>query len=195
MIDSLVNSRLAQQQQQHQHDQNTIRFAYQYGDLPQQLNHHHNNHNHNNPNHHQLPPSSAKAAASEASEPDESKCHVCGDKSTGSHFGGISCESCKAFFRRSVQKSRHADYKCSYAAACHMNTSTRKICQFCRYRHCVRAGMKAKWVLSDDERYQKYGNRRKQQRKEVDADLDAGSQPRAKEPRVHEASSIDRYFW
>jgi hypothetical protein len=46
---------------------------------------------------------------------DESKCHVCGDKSTGSHFGGISCESCKAFFRRSVQKSRFEDYKCSYS--------------------------------------------------------------------------------
>jgi hypothetical protein len=46
---------------------------------------------------------------------DESKCHVCGDKSTGSHFGGISCESCKAFFRRSVQKNRFEDYKCSYS--------------------------------------------------------------------------------
>lgn len=46
---------------------------------------------------------------------DESKCHVCGDKSTGSHFGGISCESCKAFFRRSVQRNRFEDYKCSYS--------------------------------------------------------------------------------
>ena len=48
---------------------------------------------------------------------DESKCHVCGDKSTGSHFGGISCESCKAFFRRSVQKSRFEEYKCSYSGS------------------------------------------------------------------------------
>ena len=92
---------------------------------------------------------------------DESKCHVCGDKSTGSHFGGISCESCKAFFRRSVQRNRFEDYKCSYSGECKMNTNTRKICQFCRYKRCLLIGMKPKWVLSDDERQQKYGNRRK----------------------------------
>lgn len=93
---------------------------------------------------------------------DESKCHVCGDKSTGSHFGGISCESCKAFFRRSVQRNRFEDYKCSYSGECKMNTNTRKICQFCRYKRCLGIGMRPKWVLSDDERHQKYGNRRKQ---------------------------------
>jgi hypothetical protein len=42
-----------------------------------------------------------------------------------------------------------------------MNTNTRKICQFCRYKSCLAIGMKPKWVLSDDERHQKYGNRRK----------------------------------
>ncbi len=42
-----------------------------------------------------------------------------------------------------------------------MNTNTRKICQFCRYKSCLSIGMKPKWVLSDDERHQKYGNRRK----------------------------------
>ncbi|CAF0876358.1 unnamed protein product [Brachionus calyciflorus] len=97
---------------------------------------------------------------------DESKCHVCGDKSTGSHFGGISCESCKAFFRRSVQKNRHEDYKCSYSGECKMNTNTRKICQFCRYKTCLSIGMRPKWVLSDDERHQKYGNRRKNKQKQ-----------------------------
>lgn len=96
---------------------------------------------------------------------DESKCHVCGDKSTGSHFGGISCESCKAFFRRSVQKNRFEDYKCSYSGECKMNTNTRKICQFCRYKTCLSIGMRPKWVLSDDERHQKYGNRRKNKNK------------------------------
>ncbi|RNA42264.1 thyroid hormone receptor beta isoform X3 [Brachionus plicatilis] len=98
---------------------------------------------------------------------DESKCHVCGDKSTGSHFGGISCESCKAFFRRSVQKNRFEDYKCSYSGECKMNTNTRKICQFCRYKTCLSVGMRPKWVLSDDERHQKYGNRRKNKAKQA----------------------------
>jgi hypothetical protein len=92
---------------------------------------------------------------------DDSKCHACGDKSTGSHFGGISCESCKAFFRRSVQKNRWEEYKCSYKSECKMNTNTRKICQYCRYNMCLSIGMRPKWVLSDDERQQKYGSRRK----------------------------------
>lgn len=42
-----------------------------------------------------------------------------------------------------------------------MNTNTRKICQFCRYKSCLAIGMRTKWVLSDDERHQKYGSRRK----------------------------------
>lgn len=43
-----------------------------------------------------------------------------------------------------------------------MNTNTRKICQYCRYNSCISIGMRPKWVLSDDERHQKYGSRRKQ---------------------------------
>ena len=92
---------------------------------------------------------------------DDNKCHVCGDKSTGSHFGGLSCESCKAFFRRSVQNDRHLEYKCTYQNTCEMNINTRKVCQACRYRTCLNIGMKPKWVLSDTERLQKYGSRRR----------------------------------
>lgn len=108
---------------------------------------------------------------------DENKCHVCGDKSTGSHFGGISCESCKAFFRRSVQKNRHEDYKCSYSGECKMNTNTRKICQFCRYQRCLSIGMRPKWVLSDDERHQKYGSRRKQNKNKEGQENTAAANP------------------
>ncbi|CAF1963911.1 unnamed protein product [Rotaria magnacalcarata] len=88
-------------------------------------------------------------------------CSVCGDISTGIHFGGNSCESCKAFFRRSVQCLRFQNYKCSNEEQCPVNTSTRKVCQFCRYAKCTAIGMKPKWVLSDQEREEKYGSRRK----------------------------------
>ena len=91
----------------------------------------------------------------------DNQCQVCGDKQTGSHFGGISCESCKAFFRRSVQRNRYLDYKCAYTSNCKINVVTRKICQLCRYNACLSIGMRPKWVLSDEEREQKYGNRRK----------------------------------
>lgn len=41
-------------------------------------------------------------------------CQVCGDDSPGirKHYGAISCEACKCFFRRSVQMSKR--YTCNY---------------------------------------------------------------------------------
>lgn len=164
VINTLVNSRLAQQQVHNQQmNQSSVQLPYNF--KAQQTN--------------QFNMSKQTPLPMPI---DESKCHVCGDKSTGSHFGGISCESCKAFFRRSVQKNRHAEYKCSYSGECKMNLSTRKICQFCRYKHCVMIGMKSKWVLSDDERHQKYGNRRKQGKKDSDTSFE--NQPKAKEMKL-----------
>jgi len=99
-------------------------------------------------------------------------CSVCGDISTGIHFGGNSCESCKAFFRRSVQCLRYQNYKCSSDERCPVNIVTRKVCQFCRYTKCTAIGMKPKWVLSDQEREEKYGSRRKRFRENRATDED-----------------------
>ena len=33
-------------------------------------------------------------------------CQICGDFSLGFNFGAISCESCKAFFRRNAAKQK-----------------------------------------------------------------------------------------
>lgn len=35
---------------------------------------------------------------------DDRLCTVCGDKALGCNFDAISCESCKAFFRRNANK-------------------------------------------------------------------------------------------
>lgn len=35
---------------------------------------------------------------------DDKQCAVCGDKALGYNFDAISCESCKAFFRRNAPK-------------------------------------------------------------------------------------------
>ena len=46
----------------------------------------------------------------EASGVDDSKsakkCSVCGDKALGYNFNAITCESCKAFFRRNALKNK-----------------------------------------------------------------------------------------
>ena len=34
------------------------------------------------------------------------KCTVCGDRALGYNFDAITCESCKAFFRRNANKSK-----------------------------------------------------------------------------------------
>lgn len=35
---------------------------------------------------------------------DDKQCAVCGDKALGYNFDAVSCESCKAFFRRNAPK-------------------------------------------------------------------------------------------
>lgn len=75
-----------------------------------------------------------------------------------------------------------------------MNTNTRKICQFCRYKSCLAIGMRPKWVLSDDERHQKYGSRRKQNKPKAGedttcADLDASTASMRLQPQTPQSQS------
>ena len=37
---------------------------------------------------------------------EDRKCTVCGDKALGYNFDAITCESCKAFFRRNATKAK-----------------------------------------------------------------------------------------
>uniref|UniRef100_H2Z1X1 Retinoic acid receptor n=1 Tax=Ciona savignyi TaxID=51511 RepID=H2Z1X1_CIOSA len=74
-------------------------------------------------------------------------CFVCGDKSSGYHYGVASCEGCKGFFRRSVQKNMQ--YTCHRNKQCLINKSTRSRCQFCRLQKCFQAGMLRESVRND----------------------------------------------
>ncbi|CAK1588000.1 unnamed protein product [Parnassius mnemosyne] len=73
---------------------------------------------------------SAKAAA---------PCKVCGDKASGYHYGVTSCEGCKGFFRRSIQKQ--IEYRCLRDGKCHVIRLNRNRCQFCRFKKCLAVGM------------------------------------------------------
>ncbi|CAF3217356.1 unnamed protein product [Rotaria sp. Silwood2] len=56
-----------------------------------------------------------------------------------------------------------------------MKIVTRKVRQVCRYAKCTYIGMKRKWVLSNEEREEKYDTRRKRfrenRRSEEDTDI------------------------
>ncbi|XP_076309115.1 vitamin D3 receptor-like isoform X2 [Tachypleus tridentatus] len=79
-------------------------------------------------------------------------CKVCGDRAKSYHFGGLSCDSCKAFFRRSVQCSGYKNFQCPYRRTCEITISSRKCCQFCRFQKCVAIGMEKSWVMTEEER-------------------------------------------
>jgi hypothetical protein len=81
-------------------------------------------------------------------------CEVCGDIAKSLHFGGLSCDSCKAFFRRSVHKDAYLQFTCGYDHVCLINKQTRKACQKCRFIKCMSIGMEMKWVMSEEERKQ-----------------------------------------
>ncbi|VDI75840.1 retinoic acid receptor gamma, partial [Mytilus galloprovincialis] len=66
-------------------------------------------------------------------------CVVCSDKSSGYHYGVSSCEGCKGFFRRSVQKNMQ--YTCHKDKNCVINKVTRNRCQYCRLQKCFATGM------------------------------------------------------
>ncbi|XP_068585742.1 nuclear receptor subfamily 2 group C member 2 isoform X5 [Cebidichthys violaceus] len=67
-------------------------------------------------------------------------CLVCGDKASGRHYGAVSCEGCKGFFKRSVRK--HLTYSCRSKQDCVINKHHRNRCQFCRLKKCLNMGMK-----------------------------------------------------
>ena len=67
-------------------------------------------------------------------------CKVCGDNASGNHFGVLSCEACKSFFRRSIRTD--ARYSCRADRCCTIDKQSRNRCQYCRLMKCVRVGMK-----------------------------------------------------
>ncbi|KAF2364584.1 Zinc finger nuclear hormone receptor-type [Trinorchestia longiramus] len=80
------------------------------------------------------------------------QCGVCGDVAKSNHFGGRSCDSCKAFFRRSVQNNAYRGFNCPYEKKCVIAKTSRKACQFCRFEKCLAIGMEKSWVMSEAER-------------------------------------------
>ncbi|KAL8174157.1 UNVERIFIED_CONTAM: Nuclear receptor subfamily 6 group A member 1 [Gekko kuhli] len=73
---------------------------------------------------------------------DQRTCLICGDRATGLHYGIISCEGCKGFFKRSICNKRV--YRCSRDKNCVMSRKQRNRCQYCRLLKCLQMGMNRK---------------------------------------------------
>ena len=70
----------------------------------------------------------------------EELCPVCGDKVSGYHYGLLTCESCKGFFKRTVQNKKV--YTCVADRSCVIDKTQRKRCPYCRFQKCLDVGMK-----------------------------------------------------
>lgn len=68
-------------------------------------------------------------------------CVVCGDRASGRHYGAISCEGCKGFFKRSIRKQ--LGYQCRGNMECEVTKHARNRCQYCRLQKCLARGMRS----------------------------------------------------
>ncbi|XP_014471522.1 PREDICTED: orphan steroid hormone receptor 2 isoform X1 [Dinoponera quadriceps] len=68
-------------------------------------------------------------------------CVVCGDRASGRHYGAISCEGCKGFFKRSIRKQ--LGYQCRGSKSCEVTKHHRNRCQYCRLQKCLAMGMRS----------------------------------------------------
>ncbi|XP_054155891.1 nuclear hormone receptor HR96-like [Oppia nitens] len=78
-------------------------------------------------------------------------CIICGDHSSGYHFGAITCESCKSFFRRNALKNAD-QFKCFLGGYCQITTDNRKRCKRCRMDKCLAVGMNSSLIYSDEQK-------------------------------------------
>ncbi|GAB0201143.1 nuclear receptor subfamily 1 group I member 3 [Grus japonensis] len=85
----------------------------------------------------------------EDAEPGEKKvCAVCGDHATGYHFHVMTCEGCKGFFRRSINKG--VRFTCPFARSCPVTKAKRRQCQACRLQKCLDMGMRKDMIMSEE---------------------------------------------
>lgn len=111
--------------------------------------------------HHQTSRELLAAKKTHTSQIEVIPCKICGDKSSGIHYGVITCEGCKGFFRRSQQCN--VAYSCTRQQNCPIDRTSRNRCQHCRLQKCLALGMSRDAV--------KFGRMSKKQRDSLHAEV------------------------
>ncbi|XP_058475814.1 retinoic acid receptor RXR-beta-A isoform X1 [Solea solea] len=94
-------------------------------------------------------------------------CAICGDRSSGKHYGVYSCEGCKGFFKRTVRKD--LTYTCRDNKDCMVDKRQRNRCQYCRYQKCLAMGMKREVATMNDRSVQEERQRNRERDGEVES--------------------------
>ena len=143
-----------------------------------------------------------KSASDPAQNPlisDTEKCRICGEAAAKHvHYGAVTCFSCRAFFRRSIQNGCPKNYACRKGGNCTITLKTRKNCQKCRFEKCLSAGMKTSWVLTDDERFRRFRKHREKitakrrfSDEQIHPALAYGAEQGPESPRLHIAEELE----
>ncbi|CBY42707.1 unnamed protein product, partial [Oikopleura dioica] len=118
-------------------------------------------------------------------------CKVCGDRSSGIHYGIITCEGCKGFFRRSQQNN--ARYNCPRSGTCVVDRTNRNRCQACRLKKCLGLGMSRDAVKfgrmskkQRDQLYMEVVKHQNQQASEAQSMPDYSNVPQLQMPYAHQ---------
>uniref|UniRef100_A0A914LIZ4 Uncharacterized protein n=1 Tax=Meloidogyne incognita TaxID=6306 RepID=A0A914LIZ4_MELIC len=80
----------------------------------------------------------------------QADCLICSDRATGKHYGSVSCDGCKGFFRRTIRK-KHI-YVCRFNSNCVVDKNQRNSCRRCRFEKCLINGMRPEAVQLERDR-------------------------------------------
>ena len=73
------------------------------------------------------------------------KLYIVSRFTAGYHYGVQTCESCKGFFKRTVQNKK--THTCHRGGTCEIHIHSRKKCAACRFQNCCAVGMKIEGML------------------------------------------------
>ncbi|GAV00627.1 RXR_LBD [Ramazzottius varieornatus] len=120
------------------------------------------------------------------------ECTICGDTSYGRHYGVISCEGCKGFFKRTVR--RGVAYQCRGIKMCVVDKRLRNRCQYCRFQKCLQMGMKPEAIQgrirARETRYSKRGTFDHSHEGAMDIDSSFAASSHSAPHAFHQAASL-----